>query len=869
MSSPNDSGVVAISATNSCEYVLEVFRCLNEERAYASVPHGASPDMLDGLNVCQRIKPEKTHGWYVGEPYRKIQSDTIAQVAFSSGTEGRPKAIQISHRALANTTDRLISVMGLTAEIREYVGIPVYHSFGFGRCRTISAVGGQFFIPENGFNPLEILELLTSKQINAISAVPSLWRLLLSSADLFSEVGDRVRWIEIGSQYMSPQEKLQLKSIFPEATIVQHYGLTEASRSSFLNITDCPEEHLESVGEAMFGVEFQISSDLCIQIRGPHLSSSILKEGSASPVVDDDGWFTTNDLGHIDNGYLYFDGRKDDLINCGGVKIDPESLEVKIKALSEIKGGFAIFCGTDDVRGEVPVLAVDESIADQVHKLEALFTQVLKEHNVNLGGALGMFSMQALPKTDTGKIKRKVISAEYKKQIKQSSKAAVIGGDADDLKAQIIAIWQQVLGLDCVSPADSFFDLGGDSLSAIRVSMAMEKAGISRDVSRKIFQGLSIEQIVEHHAGEQSGPKSTDNTPLANGSQAINIVRGVLVLLNIAAHWMPGVIARLPPWAATFNQYLAPLYSSGTPGFSVVFGAGIGYFMFPRYLNSPKSVVSLALRNAAILSVGILCLGALRTLNKLSQGEALSALDISTSGWSILVYYLAACLSIPLWLKLLSHKKLGFFANALLASCLCYAINLFVISLNIPPSDKFYIQPFILLLTAKYKYFELSSGVLLGAAFGFLLRDYVVKGLSMRVLAAVGMALSVLAVLITVEGGVAERWWVWPTPRGFLWMWLFYAGIVLLGIVVTYRYVHTRNFSGTGQFVKNVMTIIGVMAFPLYIFHELVLPLKYLLSNLGMPAALPITLSLFFLASSYVLVKLYSVYYGKSRNVTL
>ena len=869
MSSQKDSDVVAILASNSCQYVSEVFRCLNDQKAYASVPHGSSPDILNGLSIARRVEPEKVCGWYRGEAFKPSQSSDIAQIAFSSGTEGKPKAIQISHAALANTTKRLISVMALDDEIREYVGIPVYHSFGFGRCRTISAIGGQFFIPENGFNPLEILDMLAVGQINAISAVPSLWRLLLSSAELFEDVGGSLRWIEIGSQYMSREEKLQLKAIFPNARIVQHYGLTEASRSSFLDISRCPEEHLESVGQAILDVEFQINAEQCIQVRGPHLSSSILKDGKATSIVDAEGWFTTNDLGHMNNGYLYFDGRRDDLINCSGVKIDPENLEVKVKAGSNIKQGFAIFGGVDSVRGEVPVLAIDNDTVQQSDALKAVFIQVLKDSHINLGRAPDIFLMPVLPKTDTGKIKRKVISADYKKQSKTKKEEVLSRGDGNDLNAQIIAIWQQVLGLEVVSPKDSFFDLGGDSLSAIRVSMAMEKAGVSRDVSRKVFQGLSIEQIVGHHAGGSSGSIDADNTPLANGSQAINIVRGVLVLLNIAAHWVPGIIARLPPWAATMNQYLAPLYSSGTPGFSVVFGAGIGYFMFPRYLNSPKSVVNLALRNASILTVGLLCLGAVRVLNKLSEGESISALYVATSGWSILVYYLAACLSIPLWLKLLSHKKLGFFANALLASCLCYAINLFVISLKIPPSEKFYIQPFILLLTAKYKYFELSSGVLLGAAFGFLLRDYIVKGRSLSVLGVIGVALSVLAILITVEGGIAERWWIWPNPRGFLWMWLFYAGTVLLGLVLTYHCIHRTNFSSAGQFVKNVMTIIGVMAFPLYIFHELVMPLKSLLGNLGVPGALPITLALFFLGSLYVVIKLYHVYYGKAEKVAL
>lgn len=126
--------------------------------------------------------------------------------------------------------------MEMTSEIKEYVGIPVNYSFGFGRCRAISLVDGKFYVPEK-FDPLEIVRMLEADEINAISAVPSLWRVLLSFSDLITqELAKKVYWIEIGSQYMAAEEKLKLAELFPNAKIVQHYGLTEASRTTFLKI---------------------------------------------------------------------------------------------------------------------------------------------------------------------------------------------------------------------------------------------------------------------------------------------------------------------------------------------------------------------------------------------------------------------------------------------------------------------------------------------------------------------------------------------------------------------------------------------------------------------------------------------------------
>ena len=223
---------------------------LNQGKAIYAIKSKSEQNLPNEFELSELPAPSDHLGWYKGEAYTPQYLDSAAQLLYTSGTEGTSKGVVISHKALANTTERLIKVMKMTSEIREYIGVPVNFSFGFGRCRAVSCVGGEFFLPSNGFNPIEISEMLEKDEINAISAVPSLWRLVLETPELFAETGKKVRWIEIGSQYMSANEKRQMKSIFPNAIIVQHYGLTQASRSTFLEIHK-EETHLESVGWAI------------------------------------------------------------------------------------------------------------------------------------------------------------------------------------------------------------------------------------------------------------------------------------------------------------------------------------------------------------------------------------------------------------------------------------------------------------------------------------------------------------------------------------------------------------------------------------------------------------------------------------------
>lgn len=160
-----------------------------------------------------------------------------AQISYTSGTEGQPKGILLTYANLTDAAERIIEQMQMTADIREYVGVPATFSFGMARYRAISAVGGHSYLPPRGFDPLELARMLTAGQVNALSVVPTLFRVLLAEPTVIGEAGKHLRWMEIGSQHMTADEKRYVRELFPNALIVQHYGLTEASRSTFLQVT--------------------------------------------------------------------------------------------------------------------------------------------------------------------------------------------------------------------------------------------------------------------------------------------------------------------------------------------------------------------------------------------------------------------------------------------------------------------------------------------------------------------------------------------------------------------------------------------------------------------------------------------------------
>lgn len=465
---------VGLVASNHTGYVKAMFECMQAGNIAVPLRNIDDRDRIEAASVNQVVTPTPSGDW-MRPTFTPPTTDSVALISFTSGTEGTPKGVILTHQNLANVVERLNALMQVNDDIREYIGVPVYHSFGFGRCRAIATAGGQFFIPSNGFNPSEIGTMLKNGEINAISAVPSLWRVLLANKDAIGHYGKRVRWIEIGSQYMSRQEKEAIKSLFPEARIVQHYGLTEASRTTLLEIHAVEGEALESVGQALGGVAIKLTSEGQIAIQGAHVAKGYLIDGKETHLPNDDGWFLTKDLGHIENGYLYYKGRADDVINCGGIKVHPETLETKVYASIGYSNGLAICRKTDPIRGDGFLVAVTKDVeVDRQHLREAVL-QATQSLGVNAGNSITVIDVDSLPKTATGKIQRRQLAEWYAKEFSQQNQPAASSLDpAPAADASIRTIFCQTLNLQQIKPQDTFISLGGDSLSYVQVSMDIE-----------------------------------------------------------------------------------------------------------------------------------------------------------------------------------------------------------------------------------------------------------------------------------------------------------------------------------------------------------------------------------------------------------
>jgi len=805
---------------------------------------------VPGLTAAETLHLEPSGGWWQGR-FDTDFSESIAQISVTSGTTGTPKAIAISRRAISDTVVRLGRSMEMNASVREYIAVPVTYSFGLARARAVAAAGGLAFLPANGFRPDEIASLLQRGEINALSAVPTMLRTVLANPSLLDGVGHKLRWLEIGSQYMAASEKRAVRELFPEAVILQHYGLTEASRSTFLRIDLANEAELESVGHAVEDGDVRIGAGGVIEIRGPHVASGIVSGKAIVPLANDEGWLTTTDLGELRGKWLRYKGRADDVANIGGIKVSAEVVEKMIRERLPAGVDFAVCIIRDALRGErlAVVFAGTAHASYRASIREAAEANGLKQLDI------AEYEVAKLPRTETGKVMRGSLAAMIEARAPSAPAPQSALGEAalSPREAEIASIWSDALGVSAVGRHDSFYDLGGDSLSAVAVVIKAEQAGLPADILQGMFAGQTVSQIAASLDGERM---SSDVRGVQSvRADALNAVRGLLALLIVASHWGPFLFERAGEAGRIAWSAVAPILRIGTPGFAMIYGMGLGLFFLGQLGRDDVQLRRRTRRNALMLFAGVLLVGGAEAWRLAASGEGFGPIWPEQLFYEVLLFYLVMVLTSLFWLRRIAAAKDPLFASFLLALVAygAYALCVWLMPVNRTTG---WASLGWHMLVAPYAYPRLLGAAALGLAASIWLRREtevrrIVEGTSKA-----GMILGGLGFLLvaSIDGG-------WRAHAGDLIAVPAFAGASLL----LYAAAATLAARPHKPVLLRLAIVCGMLAFPIFIGHGIVIPAKIALEASGWPAAPAIALpaTLFLAAMVWFGSRIYRMMFAK------
>lgn len=290
---------------------------------------------------------------------------TAAMVKFTSGSTGTPKGIAVTVDNVIAEAENVVHTLALSAEDRILAPVPIFHSYGFDLGVLSMLYGGAHLSVRDAFVPRRLLADLAAPEISIFLGVPSMYHILVET--LLPSVPDlaHVRYLLSCTAPLQPELIAAFYEKF-NLPICQHYGSSETGAVTN-HLPTAVLERMDSVGKAMHNVTVRILDDAgqavpVGQVGEVVVTSRVVSPGymmgdSAGQAKFSSSTYKTGDLGFLDaDGFLFLRGRKDDMINVGGLKVSPFEVVGVLQQHPSVRE--AATAGVKDAMGEEVVYAI-------------------------------------------------------------------------------------------------------------------------------------------------------------------------------------------------------------------------------------------------------------------------------------------------------------------------------------------------------------------------------------------------------------------------------------------------------------------------------------------------------------------------------
>jgi acyl-CoA ligase (AMP-forming) (exosortase A-associated) len=284
-------------------------------------------------------------------PHRVIDTDVVA-ILYTSGSTGKPKGVVLSHRNMVTGAHSVAEYLENTPSDRLLAVLPFSFDYGFSQLSTAFHVGASVVLMDHLF-ARDVVNAVTRERITGLAAVPPLW-LQLADLPWPESVGEHLRYITNSGGAMPRATLDKLRAALPKTQPFLMYGLTEAFRSTYLPPSEL-DRRPDSMGKAIPNAEI-----LVVRPDGtecdPEEPGELVHRGSLvslgywndpaktaerfKPVPTQDPSLVLTEMAvwsgdtvrRDAEGFLYFVGRRDEMIKTSGYRVSPTEVEEAIYA---------------------------------------------------------------------------------------------------------------------------------------------------------------------------------------------------------------------------------------------------------------------------------------------------------------------------------------------------------------------------------------------------------------------------------------------------------------------------------------------------------------------------------------------------------
>ena len=382
----------------------------------------------------------------VALPDTPIDEDDAATILYTSGTTGRPKGAVNTHRGILAMVRLQVFhgarlMMKTAAEVAargtqlgggappgrpcNLINTPLFHVSGLYAGAVTSLANGLKTVWTTGrFDPERVLRLIESEGVTAWGPMGTMMHRVLSHPDFTRHDLSSVTQLGSGGAPLPPELLARMREAFPNAraSVAIGYGLTESTALATINGADELVARPDSVGRPLPTIDVEIrdsegkalpegaEGEICM--RGPLVMREYWRRPEETAATIAPGrWLRTGDVGRLQDGYLYINSRRRDLILRGAENVYPAEIEQALEAHDAVREAAVVGVDHAELGQEVKAIVVVDGDRDEAALAAELARWVAGRLAYYKVPAHWEFRSEPLPRNATGKVLKNVLTS--------------------------------------------------------------------------------------------------------------------------------------------------------------------------------------------------------------------------------------------------------------------------------------------------------------------------------------------------------------------------------------------------------------------------------------------------------------------------